>query len=105
MSTTVPQAGATVVVEKRKRGVFGWIVAVAFWGWQALMLVWLIAALGATGDQYAAATSEAARTGTAIGATIGFTFLLMVWAFGSVILGMLMFVTRGKKILITQGSA
>lgn len=91
-----------MVIEKRKRGLFGKLIAALFWGWHLLMGFWLFSALGTTSTHYATATSEAARAGTTIGATIGISFVLMVWTFGAVILGTLMLFTRGKKILITQ---
>lgn len=100
---TIESAGRrTITTEKRKRGVFGWIVAIFFWGWQALMVSWLVTVLSATSTQYASSTDAAYRAGTAIGAGLGLTFVLGVWAFGSVIFGALMMFTRGKKILITQ---
>jgi hypothetical protein len=98
-----PAAGKrTIAVEKRKRGIFGWIVAAAFWLWNLLMVAWLVGGLNSTTTQYSAATSEAARTGTAVGTAFAVTFMLIIWAMGTIILGALMMFTRGKKTIITQ---
>lgn len=94
--------GTLITTERTKRGFFGWVFALVFWAWQLLMAAWLITSLNLTTGQYASATSDAARTGTAIGTTIGMTFLLLVWALGSLIFGMLMFFTRGKKTTVIR---
>lgn len=92
----------TITTEQRKRGFFGWLMAALFWIWQALMVAWFISAIAATSEGYSAASSEAARTGAAVGTMIGLSMIAVLWACGSLILGMLMFFTRGKKTLITQ---
>jgi hypothetical protein len=48
------------------------------------------------------AMSSAERTGAEIGTTLGVTFLLMVWALGTVVFGALMFFTRGKKVIVHE---
>lgn len=92
----------TISIERRKRGVFGWIIAILFWGFNAMMVVWLIGGIGATSKQYAGATSEAAKAGTAIGATIGVGMVLSIWVMGAIVLGLMMLFTRGKKITVTK---
>lgn len=85
-------------VSKRKRGFFGWIVAILFWGFHLLMVAWLISYLGIVGEQYGDAASEAAQAGTAIGGTIGTGMILSIWVFGTIILGFMMFFTRGDLV-------
>jgi hypothetical protein len=46
-----------------------------------------------------AATSEAERAGTALGATIGLGMVIGIWMCGAVILGLLVLLTPGKKII------
>lgn len=92
---------ATIQVEKRKRGIGGWITAILFWGFNALMALALFAGLDGAGDSIREGASEAERAGAAIGTTIGAGFILTIWALGAVILGMMMFFTRGKKVIIT----
>ena len=92
----------TVQIEKRKRGVGGWITAILFWGFNIFMAFALFAGLDGAGDAIREGASEAERTGAAIGTTIGAGFILAIWALGALILGMMMFFTRGKKIIITK---
>lgn len=91
-------AYAKTLVQKRKRGVFGWLVAIVFWGFNLLMLAWLVSAFGLVGEQYSSATSNAARAGTAIGAGLGISMLLGVWLIGDLILGLIMYFTRGPLV-------
>ena len=93
---------ATVTTERRKRGVFGWIVAILFWAFNAFMLFAVIMGISSTTDQMDSAITDAERAGTAIGATLGLGMILSVWFFGAVILGIMMLFTRGKKITITE---
>ena len=93
---------ATVTTERRKRGVFGWIVAILFWAFNAFMLIAVIMGISSTTDQMDSAITDAERAGTAIGATLGLGMILSVWFFGAVILGIMMLFTRGKKITITE---
>ena len=93
---------ATVTIQKRKRGPFGWLIAILFWGFNVLMAVWLFGAFGTTVEQYQSATTEAARAGTAIGATLGVGMILVIWGLGAIILGMMMLFTRGKTVSITE---
>jgi hypothetical protein len=91
-------------VEKRKRGFFGFIFKWLFILFNLLMILWLGSYLFAIGDQYGKITSDAERTGAAIGATMGTGMLLVLWALGDLILGMLTFFTRGKMIIVeTRG--
>lgn len=93
---------ATVTTERRKRGVFGWIVAILFWAFNAFMLFAVIMGISSTTDQMDSAITDAERAGTAIGATLGLGMILSVWFFGTIILGIMMLFTRGKKITITE---
>jgi hypothetical protein len=93
---------ATVSIDKRKRGVFGWLFAGLFWLWQIMMVAWFASAINLTNNHFQQAVSEAAKARTAIGGTIAAYMILSVWAGGSVILGLLMFATRGKKVTITR---
>jgi len=92
---------ATVQVERRRRGVFGWLIAILFWLFNLLMMLWLWSAVSATSTVYTSASSEAEKAGAAIGTGIGIAMILAVWAFGEVILGAMMFFTRGRRELVT----
>lgn len=42
-------------------------------------------------------TSDAEKTGAAIGTGLGMMFLLFIWALGAVVLGSITYFTRAKK--------
>ncbi|MFG1418919.1 hypothetical protein V5F38_12205 [Xanthobacter sp. V0B-10] len=86
--------------EVRKRGFFGWIFLLIFLLFNAVMVLWLISYLGSLSE--VTAVSEAEKAGRAIGGTIGAGFLLVVWALGAVITGLLAIVTRGSKTIVEE---
>ena len=92
----------TVQIERRRRGFFGWIVAILFWGWQILMALWLFAGFNSATTVYSGVHSDAARAGATIGVGLGVGFVLVVWVLGTVILGFMMMFTRGRRELITE---
>jgi hypothetical protein len=92
---------ATVTrTETHKRGFFGWIFLLMFWGFNALMLFAVIAGANGSAEQATALTSDAERAGHAIGTAIGFSMLLFLWAAGAIIFGLLSYFTRGKKVIV-----
>lgn len=91
---------ARKLVEKRRRGIAGWLFLGLFWTWNVLMVVWLVAGLGENASKYEQLTSEAARTGHAAGTGIAFIMILLVWALGAIIFGLLAYFTRGRRELI-----
>jgi hypothetical protein len=95
---------ATISIEKRRRGVFGWLVAIVFWGYNLFMLVWFSLSVGlfSRAMQQGPPMTEARRAGVALGAGIAWTGFLGMWLLGAVILGLMMLFTRGKKITITK---
>jgi hypothetical protein len=88
------------IIEKRKRGFFGWFFLLLFWAFNLLMVVWLFAGLGDNAQKYSQLATEAEKTGFAAGTGIAVVFILMVWAFGAVIFGALAYFTRGRRELI-----
>lgn len=101
---TLQPSGTQITVEKRQRGFFGKIVSIVFWGWQVVMAFWFVSYLVDISQQYGQIPSDAGRIGTTIGGTIGVSIILWVWLFGAIILGLMMFFTRGEKITITRVS-
>ncbi len=89
----------TTRIETRKRGLFGKLLLLIFWLFNGLMALWLFGGLSSTGEMMSAATSEAERAGTAIGATIGLGMVIGIWMCGAVILGLLVLLTPGKTII------
>jgi hypothetical protein len=92
-----------VRTEKRERGPVGQFVKWAFVGFNLLMIIWIF------GGVYSASQiqthSAAQQIGSIIGTTIGVTLLLILWALGDLILGVLVLVTRGNKIIVEESSS
>jgi Na+-driven multidrug efflux pump len=95
----------TIRTERRKRGFFGWVFLILFFIFNALMLYGTVAGLAQTGEQIGQAATEAERAGATIGTAIGVSMILIVWAAGALILGLLVMLTPGRKVIIetTEG--
>ena len=89
------------VREVRKRGAFGWIFLLLFYGvnawfaWAFFKGMANVAPL--LNDQ---TMSKAEQTGATIGTVLGFGSILAMWTFAAVITGLLALLTRGKRVLI-----
>lgn len=73
-----------------------WVVVL----FNILMLLWIIGGSASTTDSCEGEVGtalDACEAGTAIGAGIGVFVLIVLWAFGDVILGVLWMVTRSSK--------
>jgi NADH:ubiquinone oxidoreductase subunit 6 (subunit J) len=92
----------TVQREVRKRGFFGKLVKLAFIVFNVLMAIWLVSYWGSAARIIDTAGSDAGRAGGAIGVTIGTGFLMFFWLAGAVILGIIVMLTRGQRVLITE---
>jgi hypothetical protein len=92
----------TVSIEVRKRGFFGKLFKWSFILFNLLMAFWLISYWGSVGELVNSQTSDAARAGGAIGATLGTGFIAFFWVAGAVILGLFTMLTRGKKVITTE---
>ena len=90
----------TTRIERRKRGIIGWIFLLLFWAFNALMAFSLVAGLSGSTESYATMATEAERTGHALGTMIGGAMILGIWAMGALILGLFVLLTRGAKVLI-----
>lgn len=92
----------TVQKEVSDRSFFGKLVKWVFIGFNILMLIWLFAGMNAAGDAMENTINEAERAGAAIGTTIGMGLVLFIWAVGDVVLGILVLLTRRKKIITVE---
>lgn len=92
-ATSCPSCGA--VLRKPKRGIFGKIVLFLFWGFNALMLLWIWGGTKSATES-SAGLSGAEAAGAAIGTGIGVTILVFIWLIGAVILGIMALLTRPK---------
>jgi hypothetical protein len=89
-------------IEKRKRGFFGTLFWWMFLAFNALMGLWIFSAIKLASLQYQATTDAASHAGTAIGGTVAVGMLLWLWLFGDIILGLLVALSRGKKVTIER---
>ncbi|MBZ9927773.1 hypothetical protein FJW04_22005 [Mesorhizobium sp. B2-7-3] len=89
-------------IEKRKRGFFGMIFWWMFLAFNALMGLWIFYAIKLSSEHYQATTDAAGQAGTAIGGTLAVGMLLWLWVFGDIILGLLVALSRGKKVTIER---
>ena len=76
-----------------KRGVFGKITAVVFWGWHILMLLWI----GSVVAEIVGVEPGAGAGAEAAGGGIGLMGVLVFWLVGTPILLIPFLLTRGKK--------
>lgn len=93
---------ATVQREISDRTFFGKIVKWLFIAFNIMMLFWLVSGMFVAGDVADQAINDAERAGTVIGTTIAAGMLIMLWALGDIILGLLVLVTRRKKIITVE---
>jgi hypothetical protein len=88
---------ARSLIEKRGRGVFGWIFLLLFWGFNALMAYALFAGVSQHIEKAPVFTDPDAKEAYEVGTGIGIMIWLTFWAIGSVVLGLLARFTRGKR--------
>lgn len=87
---------------KRKRGVFGTIVWWLFLAFNGLMTLWVFWAIKMAAQHAQATTDAAVQTGSVIGGTIATGLLVSLWLFGSLILGLIVALTRGKTVTVEE---
>jgi hypothetical protein len=88
------------LVEKRKRGFFGWVFLLLFWGFNALMVYVLFAGVGENAEEAARISDPSMRQAYQVGTGLGVMMILIFWAAGSVVFGLLAYFTRGTRELI-----
>lgn len=89
-----PSCGA--VLRKPRRSLFGKLTVGVFWVFNALMALWIFAAMRQGSEFQESLATEAERAGAAVGTGIGVTMLLILWVIGAVILGLMALLTRPK---------
>ncbi|RVL02490.1 hypothetical protein [Sinorhizobium meliloti] len=87
---------------KRKRGVFGTIVWWLFLAFNGLMALWVFWAIKMAAQHAQATTDAAVQAGSVIGGTIATGLLVSLWLFGSLILGLIVALTRGKTVTVEE---
>lgn len=88
-----------VRIEKRKRGFFGKLIKYVFIAFNVIMAVIFITGVNNISNM-PEASSDAGRAGAAIGTAVGIGMILFIWALADIILGILVMLTRGSKIII-----
>jgi len=84
-----------VQLRKPTRSFFGKLVKWTFIIFNLLMAWWLLGGIGSALEGVEA-MSEAEQAGAAIGTGIGAFLILAIWAFGDLILGLLVLFTRPR---------
>jgi hypothetical protein len=92
-----------VRTEKRERSAIGKVIKWIFIAFNLLMALWLVGGLHAASKIQTFSAAE--QIGAGIGVTIGVTVLLILWAIGDLILGILVLVTRGSKVIIEESAS
>jgi hypothetical protein len=79
------------------------IFRTVFWAFNLFMLAWIAIYWGIlSGVHIDGPHPQAAKIGAAIGGTIGTGVIMVFWAMGAFILGMLVLFTRGRKTVIEE---
>jgi fatty acid desaturase len=87
------------IIERRRRGFFGWIMLLVFWLANGFMALWLFSAMGEWGKM-AKPTSEAEKAGAGLGIAVGLGVIFSIWACVAIITGLFAYMTRGPKEII-----
>jgi hypothetical protein len=83
-----------VTIRRARRGPIGLVIKWTFILWNILMIVWLISGLASASQL--AVHNAAEETGRAIGTAIGVWMIMVVWMVGSIILGILVLLSRPR---------
>lgn len=94
---------ATIQREVRKRGFFGIIFKWLFILFNIAMAVLLALFWKNMGNAPVATGSETAAV--VLGGAVGTSMVMGFWVLGDIILGALVFFTRGRRVLITEEMA
>ena len=93
-------SGVLPVVERRKRGPFGWTVAVLFLVFNGLMAWWFVDSVGGTAGSNTSTPNQAQPEGAAaLGTGFDATMILIIWVVGGLVLGLMTYLTRSRKIV------
>ncbi len=85
-------------VTKHQRGFFGRIWQIVFWLFQALMIFFVVINFQSVGEVSNDCADAACEAGAVIGGGLVAVSGWFIWFLGTVIIGLLMFATRGKLV-------
>ena len=95
----------SVTITTRKRGFFGWFWLILFLSFQVFMIYLTVINLGIVGDVSSDCGKEeystACQAGAAIGGGLAAVTGQFAWILGTIILGAIVLMTKGKSITKT----
>ena len=90
-------------IEKRRRGPLGWVVAILFYGFNAVMILLIALTWAGVGSVAEQNYDDASVAVAGVAGFLSTVALFWFWLFGAIILGIMMLLTRGKKVILTGG--
>lgn len=93
---------ATIQREVRKRGIFGLLVKWLFIAFNLAMIAWLVMTWNVLSRMDVPAGDAGAQAGRAIAGFASTWLVLTFWILGDIVLGILVLLSRGRRILITE---
>ncbi len=91
---------ARKMIERYRRGIFGWFFLLLFWGFNLLMVYALFAGVGENAKEAARLTDPQMKQAYQTGTGLGIMIMLVFWAAGAVVFGLLSHFTRGRKEIV-----
>lgn len=86
------------MIERRKRGFFGYVMLGIFWISNGFMAFWLFGTLAEWGKMHP--VSHAEQAGAGLGMAIGLGVIFSIWACVAFVTGIFVLITRGRKEII-----
>jgi hypothetical protein len=74
--------------------------------WNVLIIIWLVSGVGSVSNNCSNLTGaelQGCQAGTAIGAGIGVTFIIIIWFIGFIVLGLIWLMSRPKDNVVIYG--
>lgn len=84
-------------LRKPRRSFLGRIIKWTFILFNIMMIWWILAGLVGVGEVMENASSDVERLGIGLGTGIALNWILNIWFFGDIILGLLVLLTRPSK--------
>lgn len=94
-ATACPNCGKRL--RRPRRSPIGSLIKGSFIAFNLVMIWWFGGYVVEWADRFDQASSEAARTGTAIGGTMASGMILTIWTMGVIILGVATLLTRPRQ--------
>ena len=89
-----------LVIERYRRGVFGWLFLLLFWAFNGLMVYAIFSGVSENAQKAAQIADPRMRAAFDAGTGLGIMILLVFWAAGAIVFALLAYFTRGRKEII-----